>query len=647
MKKKLPLLYCDDFFNYRRIESREILIGNLKLGGGAPICVQSMTDTSTMDTLATVEQSKRIFDAGADLVRITAPAIRDAKNLTIIREKLNLQGYTAPLAADIHYNPKAALEAARHVEKVRINPGNYIDKNTGDKFEFSDQEYANELNKIHKNLLPLIRQCKKTGTAIRIGTNHGSLSDRIVAKYGDTPKGMVESTMEFLRIFAKEDFHDIVLSLKSSNARVMVFANRLLVKQMKYEGFNYPLHLGVTEAGDGEDGRIKSAVGIATLLIDGIGDTIRVSLTEAPEMEIPVAKNIVEYIGQRDGISIQDVPKVSGFDPYNYKRRASQKVSNIGNNEVPVVIADFSQSDFKEELLLKTGFKKEGNKWLQKADQTPDYIYLGNQELTEDIQSGIDLIFDFESWKNNHFENENRYPVLTVAEYQENININNKIKFLRIKYSELNSEIIQQIKTDKNAVILAGSESKNRIGELRAIIFLLKNSDCKAPIIPFHIYYDNSPENFQLKASCDFGPLCIDSFVDGIMIQASPAISEKQVLSTSFGILQAGRLRISKTEYISCPGCGRTLFALQETTKKIRARTSHLKGLKIGIMGCIVNGPGEMADADFGYVGTGPGKISLYRNKELIRKNIPESEAVEALVQLIKDNGKWVEKLSC
>lgn len=637
MKKDRPSIYTSDIFNYARLESREVLIGTLKLGGNSPIRVQSMTDTNTMDTQATVEQSKRIFEAGADLVRITAPAIRDAKNLSLIRAELHRQGYSNPLVADIHYSPNAAEMAAQYVEKVRINPGNYIDKNASNRSDFNDDEYSAELDKIYHNLRPLIQQCKNTGTAIRIGTNHGSLSNRILARYGDTPNGMVESTLEFLRIFARENFHDIVLSLKSSNVGVMVYANRLLVKQMHEEGFNYPIHLGVTEAGEGEDGRIKSAVGIATLLVDGIGDTIRVSLTEAPEKEIPVAREIVDYILKRKGIMLQQTPFTLDFNPFEYHRRKSLQVANIGGNEVPVVIADFSHSK------LDDGEIAQIITHLNSGDQRPDYYYFGDCTISLEPSSNAGFLFDFENWKANYPGTKNCFPVLSAIEFQQEKNIQAEIIFLRINYSDLNENLIEQIKADDKVVVLAGSESENWIGEQRATIFTLINSKCLAPVIPFRPYDDPDIEDFQLKASCDFGPLCIDGFVDGILLQTIDSISTKQNLSTAFRILQASRLRISKTEYISCPGCGRTLFALQETTRKIRERTAHLKGLKIGVMGCIVNGPGEMADADFGYVGAGPGQISLYRNKELIRKNIPESEAVEALVQLIKENGKWKE----
>jgi (E)-4-hydroxy-3-methylbut-2-enyl-diphosphate synthase len=448
---------------------------------------------------------------------------------------------------------------------------------------------------------------------------------------------MVESTLEFLRIFARENFHDIVLSLKSSNVGVMVYANRLLVKQMREEGFNYPIHLGVTEAGEGEDGRIKSAVGIASLLVDGIGDTIRVSLTEAPELEIPVARKIVDYINQRKGILLQGTPSISGFNPFEYARRESLKVANIGGTEFPVVIADFSQSKPDSEDLLKI------INTLHIGDQRPDYYYFGNLAIHPGPSINAGFLFDFENWKANYQGTKYCFPVLSAIEFQHEKNIRAEILFLRINYSDLSENLIQQIKADGKVVLLAGEESKNWIGGQRANAFTLIQSNCQAPLIPFRLYEDIDIEDFQVKASCDFGPLCIDGFVDGILLQSNSTIPLHQGVSTAFGILQASRLRISKTEYISCPGCGRTLFTLQETTRKIRERTAHLKGLKIGVMGCIVNGPGEMADADFGYVGAGPGRISLYRNKELIRKNIPESEAVEALVELIKENGKWVD----
>ncbi len=631
---KLSSIYCNNIFNYQRFDTKAVKVGEITIGGNSPIIVQSMTDTSTMDTFASVEQSKRIFDAGADLVRLTAPAVSDAKNLANIRAELHQQNYTKALVADIHYNAKAAEIAAMFVEKVRINPGNYIDRNSSKKYEYNDQEYLLEIEKIRQNLIPLIQLCKKHNTAIRIGTNHGSLSNRIVAKYGDTPKGMVEATMEFVRIFADEDFHNVVLSLKSSNTQTMIFANRYLVKQMFDEGFNYPIHLGVTEAGDGEDGRIKSAIGIASLLNDGIGDTIRVSLTEAPENEIPVAIKIIEHIDIRKNCVVAKTPNISAFSAFDFNRRKTYKIANIGNNETPIVIADYSLSEEQR----KFNNSKANNL------QIADYIYVGKNTLSELNISENKYLIDFEIWNKKYSRNNNCYPVLSIDDFYNSKSINSEIKFLRIDYSNINAELIKHIKLDSSLVFIAQSQSNNWLGELRALVFTLRNSECKTPLIPFRFYKDTNIDNFQLKAACDFGALCVDGFVDGIMLQSEPTIPNSQVISCSFNILQASRLRISKTEYISCPGCGRTLFSLQKTTQKIREKTSHLKGLKIGIMGCIVNGPGEMADADFGYVGSGPGKISLYKNKEVIRKNLAESEAVEALIQLIKDNGKWKDK---
>ena len=621
--------YCSDIFNYERTASREVEIGNLKLGGEHPIRVQSMTDTPTMDTEKTVAQSKRIFDAGAELVRITAPGIRDAKNLNNIREQLHNQWYTKPLVADIHFSPNAAEMAALYVEKVRVNPGNYIDKNTGDQIEFTDQEYALELKKINRNLNPLIQQCKKTGTAIRVGTNHGSLSNRIVGRYGDTPEGMVESTLEFVRAFANEGFHDLVLSLKASNARVMVFANRLLVKRMHDEGFDYPLHLGVTEAGEGEDGRIKSAIGVGTLLVDGIGDTIRVSLTEPPENEIPVAKKIIAHIAKRNATLTGNLPRPTGFSPFEYQRRKTREVANIGGDNPPIVISEINLDQLPN---------------IHNQEPLADFFYLKDVDTYVELSREGKFLIDYNGWKKFYNEKEHCFPVLNKEAYKKENLPKGIFKFIKIHYYDLDENFIENIINDPQVILLAESKSNNWIGEQRAMVFRLMEAACKAPIIPLNSYDYQQEVDFQIASGIDFGPLCIDGLVDGISLKSAGGLSNKFVVATAFGVLQASRLRMSKTEYISCPGCGRTLFSLQETTRKIRERTAHLKGLKIGVMGCIVNGPGEMADADFGYVGAGPGKISLYRNKELVRKNIPEAEAVDALVQLIKDNGRWVEQ---
>ncbi len=628
MKRNLKFKYCTDIFNYRRIDSKQIKIGNLELGGNSPILLQSMTDTSTSDIQATIEQGKRIFDAGAGLVRITAPSISDAKNLALIRKELNNQGYTAPLAADIHYSPNAAEMAANYVEKVRINPGNYIDKNTGNKVEFNEKEYSLELEKIHRNLRPLIQQCKQTGTAIRIGTNHGSLSNRILGRYGDTPEGMVESTMEFLRIFSQEDFHRVVLSLKSSNVRVMVYANRLLIYRMHQEGFDYPLHLGVTEAGEGEDGRIKSSIGIGTLLVDGVGDTIRVSLTETPENEIPVAQKIVSHIARRTENITGDLPVSYAFSPFEYQRRLTRAVVNIGGDNQPAIIVKTKPQQLHEINIL---------------NPAPDFIYLSFSDEKLSLKGDLNYLIDFPVWNKFYKDSKNFYPVLTSSEYLQQKPGGVILFFLKVNFHELTTSLLMEIQNDTRLVILSESQSNNWIGEQRAFVLRLLESDCSVPVVPLINKKTSEISDFQIESAIDLGPLCVDGLVDGICLHSTTGLSLRFVSATAFGILQASRLRMSKTEYISCPGCGRTLFSLQETTRKIRDRTSHLKGLKIGIMGCIVNGPGEMADADFGYVGTGPGKISLYRNKELVRKNIPESEAVDALVQLIKDNGKWVE----
>ena len=628
--------------NYSRIKTRLVNVGNIRIGGNSAICIQSMTNTPTRDIESTVEQCKRIFDKGADLVRITVPAERDVRAIIRVVHKLQSSGYFKPVSADVHFNPIVAEQIARFVDKVRINPGNYIDKKVKGKIDFTDEEYKAELEKIHKRLLPLIAICKKHNTAIRIGTNHGSLSDRILSKYGDTPKGMVESTMEFIRIFNKENFHNIVVSLKSSNTRVMIYANRLFVKQMKAEAFNYPIHLGVTEAGDGEDGRIKSSVGIGTLLGEGIGDTIRVSLTEEPEKEIPVCKKLIASVNKIE--NHKEIPETSDF-PFNgfsYSRRKSHNIFNIGSENVPVVIADLSfYKKLQKEDILDLAFVFTDGKFSKGSDQTPDFIYIGNIVIDKENFEGIHFISNFEIWDKHYKGLNNFYPLFTPSSFVINTKAFNNLHFLKLTYSGLSNKLITKIKDTENLVLLSGSENSNVAAEQKAILSILHKNRCKHPVIPFHSYDINSIEAFQVQASFDFGPLFIDGLADGIMISTSGKIENKRVVSTAFGILQAARVRITKTEYISCPGCGRTLFDLQKVTAEIKKQTSHLKGLKIGIMGCIVNGPGEMADADYGYVGTVPGKVSLYKKQEVVKKNIPAKDALPELIKLIKENGDW------
>lgn len=611
-----------NYFNYKRRLSSETRIGNTPLGDTNPIRIQSMTNTNTNDTEASAEQTIRIIEAGADYVRLTAQGVREAENLRNIKDVVRGKGYNTPLIADIHFNPRAAEAAAKVVEKVRINPGNFVDRvKTFATFEYTDEEYAQEIEKIKAKLIPLLNICKEHKTALRIGVNHGSLSDRIMSRYGDTPEGMVESCMEFLHICIDEDFRDIVISMKTSNTVVMSQAVRLLIERMNSEGLSFPLHLGVTEAGDGEDGRIKSAVGIGSLLSDGIGDTIRVSLSEDPEYEIPVAKKLVAYISERENHPEIKATASEKFSPFSTDRRETYVVGNIGGDNVPVVISDRSQGNFE----LNSHF-------------LPDYLYVG-KELPVAAPRAIPAIIDVRGWKGE----KNTYPLFDASNWQQITEHNVSAKFLRLSYPDLNDGIIEILRKDKTIVIILTTNHKNGVGEQRAFIHTLMNSDCNTPVIVNRHYNENEAEDLQIKAATDLGTIYLDGFGNGIMLENSGPISLKDIDAYMFGILQASRVRTSKTEYISCPSCGRTLFDLQTTVALVKGATSHLKHLKIGVMGCIVNGPGEMADADYGYVGAERGKISLYKKKNLIEKNIPSEEAVQRLVQLIKDNGDWVE----
>lgn len=611
-----------NYFNYKRRLSSETRIGNTPLGGNNPIRVQSMTNTNTNDTEASAEQVIRIVEAGADYVRLTAQGVREADNLKNIKEVVRGRGYNTPLIADIHFNPRAAEAAAKVVEKVRINPGNFVDRvKTFETFEYTDEEYAQEIDKIRAKLVPLLDICKEHKTAIRIGVNHGSLSDRIMSRYGDTPEGMVESCMEFLHICLEEGFKDIAISMKTSNTVVMSKAVRLLIARMEKEGLNFPLHLGVTEAGDGEDGRIKSAVGIGSLLSDGIGDTIRVSLSEDPEYEVPVARKLIAYIKQKENHPEIVAEASDKFSPFSTDRRETYVVGNIGGDSVPVVISDRSQGNFE----LNSHF-------------LPDFLYVG-KELPAAAPRAIPSIIDVEGWKGE----KNTYPLFDKSNWNKISEINSAIKFLRLSYPELDKDILALLKNDKSIVVILSTDHINGVGEQRAFIHTLMNNDCDTPVVLNRHYAENESEDIQIKAAADFGTLYLDGFGNGIMLQNEGTIPLKNIDAYIFGILQASRVRTSKTEYISCPSCGRTLFDLQTTVALVKGATSHLKHLKIGVMGCIVNGPGEMADADYGYVGAEKGKISLYKKKNLIEKNISSAEAVERLVQLIKENGDWVE----
>lgn len=558
-------------FNYRRRHSSTVQIGNVPLGGDNPIRIQSMTSTSTLDTDASVAQCRRIFDAGADYVRLTAQGVREAHNIGEIRAALHAAGYTKPLVADIHFNPKAAFEAAATTDKVRINPGNFVDAaRTFKKLEYTDEEYAAELEKIRRAVVPFIAICREHHTAVRLGVNHGSLSDRIMSRYGDTPAGMVESAMEYLRIFREENFNDVAISIKASNTVIMVETVRRLVAEMDREGMHYPLHLGVTEAGDGEDGRIKSAVGIGTLLAEGIGDTVRVSLSEEPELEIPVARKLVDYITAREGHAPISGCFAKAYNRIAPERRPTNAVGSIGGQNVPVVATALSPAD------------------VAAIATKPDFF------LSDVNWKAVDA-----SAKSEGFSDDD--------------------------------------------VLLLTSHHANPVGEIEAFIHRLWDNGCKAPVVVRMSYDDANEEDVQVKAGADFGALLLNGLVDGIVLDAPNLPNNADAVAYSFGILQAARRRTTKTEYISCPSCGRTLYDLQHAVKEIKAATSHLKGLKIGIMGCIVNGPGEMADADYGYVGAAVGKVSLYKGKECVERNVPQDVALTHLIDLIKANGDWTE----
>lgn len=645
----LYLPYSNSLTAYSRFKTRVVQIGDVPMGGDHPIRLQSMTTTDTLDTKATVEQSIRMIEAGCEYVRITAPSLKEAQNLENIKKELRNRGYNTPLVADIHFTPNAAELAARIIEKVRVNPGNYADKKKFEHIEYTDSSYDSELARIRERFTPLVKICKEYGTAMRIGTNHGSLSDRILSRYGDTPLGMVESAMEFLRICGDENYHNIVLSMKASNPQVMVQAYRLLVQQMIEAGMNYPLHLGVTEAGDGEDGRIKSAAGIGTLLEDGLGDTVRVSLTEDPEFEIPVAKMLVDrYAKRKNHEPIDALPEENGkiilpYSPYEYARRHSQTVLNIGGSNVPRVIADYSEKEITAASLFSSGYQYSVplDKW-NLTDQACDFIYTGNNDIGFEIPGTLGIILNDKAWQNLS-NTERRYPLFCGTDLFSAEKKSPVLNFLAANIHSLSPEFISQVKNDPTIVLVFSSENEAAMPEIRRAIIRLMEHNCEAPVIVMRKYSAINEEEFRLHAATDLGALLLDGFGDGCWIAAKDSAAPLVVNSTCFGILQATRTRISKTEYISCPSCGRTLFDLQETTNKIRKRTEHLKGVKIGIMGCIVNGPGEMADADYGYVGTGVGKITLYKGKEVVKRNIAESEAVEALVDLIREHGDWVE----
>ena len=640
-----------DLFNYKRRESTVAHAGTLDIGGDNPVRVQSMTTTNTDDTDASVAQAERIIDAGGELVRLTTQGRREAENLKNIKAKLVADGYNQPVCADVHFNANVADVAALYADKVRINPGNYVDPaRTFKKLEYTDEEYAQELKKIEDRLTPFIKICKEHHTCVRIGVNHGSLSDRIRNRYGDTPEGIVESCMEFLRIFKKQHFNDVVISIKASNTVVMVQSVRLLVAEMDKEHMHYPLHLGVTEAGEGEDGRIKSAVGIGALLADGIGDTIRVSLSEDPEREIPVAKYLTWYMRKKQGHLMIPGEQYKGFDWLYPIRRKTKAVGNIGGTNVPVVVAS---GDSKGEL-------------------RPDYIYVGSK-LPEHPVKGQKYIVDFnvyiklvEESQKAQVANSGRdsqsstsllkedwggslYPIFPVTAMPLIGMVDAPVKFLTLQYGTPSDEYLACLKAHPEVVVVCMTQHQNKLGDQRALVHEMMNAGVENPVIFAEMYHHSSNDEaddnqhlsplteLQLEASADMGALMMDGLTDGLWLMNDGDIPQEDVTKTAFDILQAGRLRMVKTEYISCPGCGRTLYDLQKTIARIKEATKGMKGLKIGIMGCIVNGPGEMADADYGYVGAGPGKVSLYHNKECVEHNIPEDEAVDHLLKLINE----------
>lgn len=640
--------YCNSLVEYSRRNTIEVKIGDLPMGGSNPIRIQSMTTIDTMDTKGSVEQTIRMVEAGCEYVRITAPSVKEAQNLEAIKKELRRRGYRVPLIADIHFTPNAAELAARIVEKVRINPGNYADKKRFEEIEYTDASYESELSRIRQKFTPLVKICKEYGTAMRIGTNHGSLSDRIMSRYGDTPLGMVESALEFLRICEDFQYHDIVLSMKSSNPQVMVQAYRLLVQKLDEEGFKaYPLHLGVTEAGDGEDGRIKSSVGIGTLLEDGLGDTIRVSLTEEPEAEVPVAIALANRY--RDRAGHQPISPIQKYpiDPFAYSRRATMEVANLGGHQVPRVIADFSKKDkVTPASLFAVGYNYSVtlDKW-NITDMACDYLYLGNTPIDFEIPGTLGIIYNYNTWL-THKDKDRVYPLLTTEEFMEIEPLSSKVNFIHTFPDDVSPDFIMKLRRTIPAVLIIDTHNSHGMAEQRRLFTELINGDCQNPVVISRHYRSLAPEMLQLYAATDIGGLFIDGLGDGIFLRATDSGGDKMLNETAFNILQATRTRISKTEYISCPSCGRTLFDLQETTARIRSRTYHLKGIKIGIMGCIVNGPGEMADADYGYVGSGPGRITLYRGKEVVKRNVPSSKAVDELIEIIRSDGNWIEPAS-
>ena len=637
--------YCDSLVRYSRRKTQEVTIGDIPLGANNPIRIQSMTTIDTMDTKGSVEQTIRMVEAGCEYVRITAPSLKEAQNLAEIKKELRARGYRVPLIADIHFTPNAAELAARIVEKVRVNPGNYADKKRFEEIDYTEAAYEAELDRIRAKFSPLVKICKEYGTAMRIGTNHGSLSDRIMSRYGDTPLGMVESALEFLRICDDLQYHNLVLSMKASNPQVMIQAYRLLVQKLEEEQFRpYPLHLGVTEAGDGEDGRIKSSVGIGTLLEDGLGDTIRVSLTEEPEAEVPVCIELADRYKRR--LPHDPIPEINHYpiNPFAYTRRTTRVTANLGGHQVPRVVADFShKTKVSQASLFAVGYQYSVplDKW-NITDVACDYVYLGDRVVDFEIPGTLGLIYDHAAWVNRR-DQVRSYPLLTVKAYLDRGQASDTLNFVAAGLHDVSIMLMERLASDPTAILVIDTDNKHGYAEQRRLFVELLNQHCQVPVVIRRQYSALTPERLQLYSATDLGGLLIDGLGDGVWIAAKECGSDKGVNDTAFNILQATRTRISKTEYISCPSCGRTLFDLQETTAKIRSRTNHLKGIKIAIMGCIVNGPGEMADADYGYVGSGPGRITLYRSKDVVKKNVPAAQAVDELIGLIKEDGNWLE----
>ncbi len=643
INKIFPLnSYTDSLIKYTRRQTQNVTLGDIGIGSEHPIRIQSMTTIDTMDTMGSVEQTIRMIESGCEIVRITAPSVKEAQNLENIKNELRKRGYNTPLVADIHFTPNAAELAARIVEKVRINPGNYADKKRFETIDYTDSSYVAELDRIRERFMPLVKICKEYGTAMRIGTNHGSLSDRILSRYGDTPLGMVESALEFLKICEDMNYYNVVLSMKSSNPQVMVHAYRLLVKRLAEDGLRpYPLHLGVTEAGEGEDGRIKSAMGIGSLLEDGLGDTVRVSLTEDPEFEAPVAiamvNRLVTNVKNYD-LKGEEQPF---FDPFSYKKRSSVEVANFGGLQVPRVIADYSKFeniDIDDLKSIGYFYLPLPDKW-RSNDLGADYIYTADKPLNFMPPNGLREIVNLEVW-NTHAQKKYTLPLLNKSQFLQMADLESDVIFVKVLCSDFDQDIIEKLKQKSNIVLILESIRPNSYQEFRAIFSQLQTINI--PVLLAKSFSEMTLSDIQIQAATDLGGLMVDGFGDGLMLSVDTHL-QKDCNSLAFGVLQAARCRMTKTEYISCPSCGRTLFDLQETTAKIRNRTDHLKGVKIGIMGCIVNGPGEMADADYGYVGIGKDKISLYRGQEVVQRSVVASEVVDKLIELIKEDGRWLE----